>query len=67
MTGIEVPSQRDIEDLAFSDTTIRHCLDVRISSKCMSYEDALRMMVDLLSKEKRWWQDRYSLLAARGR
>lgn len=60
MTGLDIPSQRDIEALALSDTTIRHCLDVRVASKRMSYEETLRMMVGLLAKEKAWWRDRCS-------
>lgn len=58
MTGLDVPSRTDIEDLALRDTTLRHCIDVRIASKCMSYEDLLRMAVDRLVREKEWWRDR---------
>lgn len=60
MIGLDIPTQSDIEDLALADTTIRHCLDVRIAVKCLTYEETLRM-VDRLAKEKAWWRDRCSV------
>lgn len=51
MTGIEVPTRRDIEDLALRDVTLRHCLDVRIAAKMLTYEDALRIAVVELVRE----------------
>lgn len=51
MTGIEVPTRRDIEDLAPRDVTLRHCLDVRIAAKMLTYEDALRIAVVELVRE----------------
>lgn len=65
MTGLDVPSRNDIEDLALRDTTLRHCIDVRIASKCMTYEDMLRMAVDQLVREKEWWQDRAMTLSSK--
>ena len=58
MTGIEVPTRRDIEDLALRDLALRHCLDARIASKLLTYEEVLRMAVVALAEEKRQWYDR---------
>lgn len=55
--GIEVPSRRDIEDLALRDLTLRHCLDVRIAAKMLTYEEVLRMAVVELARENaRLWE-----------
>lgn len=56
--GIEVPSRRDIEDLALRDLTLRHCFDVRTASKMLTYKEVLRMAVVALAEEKRQWYDR---------
>ncbi len=63
MTGIEVPTRRDIEDLALRDLTLRdltlrHCFDVRIASKMLTYEEMLRMAVGRLVEEKALLRER---------
>lgn len=65
MTGVDVPSRADLEDLMVHDTTLQHCDDVRSASGCMTYEDMLRMAVDLLVREKAWWRDRAMTLSSK--